>query len=141
MFSKSVQNRLKLFSVIGIVVLILILFIQIQLSKNIIYFYSPQEIKQINNFPKEKIRLGGVVKEKSLKKIGNYYSFVLTDRSTEITISYKGILPSLFVEGKSAVIEGLLKDKNFFIADNILAKHDENYMPPEVANALKKNIK
>ncbi len=141
MFSKSVQNRLKLFSVIGIVVLILILFIQIQLSKNIIYFYSPQEIKQINNLPKEKIRLGGVVKEKSLKKIGNYYSFVLTDRSTEITISYKGILPSLFVEGKSAVIEGLLKDKNFFIADNILAKHDENYMPPEVANALKKNIK
>jgi len=141
MFSKSVQNRLKLFSVIGIVVLILILFIQIQLSKNIIYFYSPQEIKKINNLPKEKIRLGGVVKEKSLKKIGNYYSFVLTDRSTEITISYKGILPSLFVEGKSAVIEGLLKDKNFFIADNILAKHDENYMPPEVANALKKNIK
>jgi len=141
MFSKSVQNRLKLFSVIGIVVLILILFIQIQLSKNIIYFYSPKEIKQINNLPKEKIRLGGVVKEKSLKKIGNYYSFVLTDRSTEITISYKGILPSLFVEGKSAVIEGLLKDKNFFIADNILAKHDENYMPPEVANALKKNIK
>jgi len=141
MFSKSVQNRLKLFSVIGIVVLILILFIQIQLSKNIIYFYSPQEIKQINNLPKERIRLGGVVKEKSLKKIGNYYSFVLTDRSTEITISYKGILPSLFVEGKSAVIEGLLRDKNFFIADNILAKHDENYMPPEVANALKKNIK
>jgi len=138
MFSKSVRNRLKLF---GIVVLILILFIQIQLSKNIIYFYSPQEIKQINNLPKEKIRLGGVVKEKSLKKIGNYYSFVLTDRSNEITISYKGILPSLFVEGKSAVIEGLLKDKNFFIADNILAKHDENYMPPEVANALKKNIK
>ncbi|MBM5788117.1 MAG: cytochrome c biogenesis protein CcmE, partial [Pelagibacterales bacterium] len=87
MFSKSVQNRLKLFSVIGIVVLILILFIQIQLSKNIIYFYSPQEIKKINNLPKEKIRLGGVVKEKSLKKIGNYYSFVLTDRSTEITIS------------------------------------------------------
>jgi len=141
MFSKSVQNRLKLFSVIGIIVLILVLFIQIQLSKNIVYFYSPKDIKQIQNLPKDKIRLGGIVKERSLKKIENDYSFILTDRSNDITVSYKGILPSLFVEGKSAVIEGSLKDKNFFIADTILAKHDENYMPPEVANALKKNTK
>jgi cytochrome c-type biogenesis protein CcmE len=141
MFSKSVQNRLKLFSVIGIIVLILVLFIQIQLSKNIVYFYSPKDIKQIQNLPKDKIRLGGIVKERSLKKIENDYSFILTDRSNDIIVSYKGILPSLFVEGKSAVIEGSLKDKNFFIADTILAKHDENYMPPEVANALKKNTK
>ncbi|MBM5786230.1 MAG: cytochrome c maturation protein CcmE [Candidatus Fonsibacter sp.] len=141
MFSKSVQNRLKLFSVVGIIVLILVLFIQIQLSKNIVYFYSPKDIKQIQNLPKDKIRLGGIVKERSLKKIENDYSFILTDRSNDITVSYKGILPSLFVEGKSAVIEGSLKDKNFFIADTILAKHDENYMPPEVANALKKNTK
>ncbi|MFM7673534.1 MAG: cytochrome c maturation protein CcmE [Candidatus Fonsibacter sp.] len=141
MFSKSVQNRLKLFSVIGIIFLILVLFIQIQLSKNIVYFYSPKDIKQIQNLPKDKIRLGGIVKERSLKKIENDYSFILTDRSNDITVSYKGILPSLFVEGKSAVIEGSLKDKNFFIADTILAKHDENYMPPEVANALKKNTK
>jgi cytochrome c-type biogenesis protein CcmE len=141
MFSKSVQNRLKLFSVIGIIFLILVLFIQIQLSKNIVYFYSPKDIKQIQNLPKDKIRLGGIVKERSLKKIENDYSFILTDRSNDIIVSYKGILPSLFVEGKSAVIEGSLKDKNFFIADTILAKHDENYMPPEVANALKKNTK
>jgi cytochrome c-type biogenesis protein CcmE len=102
-----------------------------------VYFYAPQEIKNLSGVPANKVRLGGLVKEGSLKNNNNTYIFVITDLKNEILVEYNGLLPNLFAEGKSAVVEGFLKDKKYFIASTILAKHDENYMPPEVANALK----
>jgi cytochrome c-type biogenesis protein CcmE len=136
-FSKSVKNRLNFFFVIVIAVLILFFFIYNNLKKNTVYFYAPQEIKNLLEIPANKVRLGGLVKEGSLKKHNNAYIFTITDLKNEIFVEYYGLLPNLFVEGKSAVVEGVLKDKKYLIASTILAKHDENYMPPEVANALK----
>jgi len=136
MFSKSAKNRLKFFILLLIAALIIIFFIYNNLKKNTVYFYAPQEIKNLSELPPNKVRLGGLVKEGSLKKNNNTYIFVITDFKNEILVEYNGLLPNLFVEGKSAVVEGLLKDKKYFIASTILAKHDENYMPPEVANAL-----
>lgn len=136
-FSKSVKYRLIFFFVIVIAVLILFSFIYNNLKKNTVYFYAPQEIKNLLEIPANKVRLGGLVKEGSLKKHNNAYIFTITDLKNEIFVEYHGLLPNLFVEGKSAVVEGVLKDKKYLIASTILAKHDENYMPPEVANALK----
>jgi cytochrome c-type biogenesis protein CcmE len=137
MLSKSAKNRLKIFILLSIAASIIIFFIYNNLKKNTVYFYSPQEIKNLLEMPLNKVRLGGLVKEGSLKKNNNTYIFVITDFKNEILVEYNGLLPNLFVEGKSAVVEGVLKDKKYFIASTILAKHDENYMPPEVANALK----
>ena len=105
-----------------------------------VYFYAPQEIKNLTNIPSNKIRIGGLVKEGSIKKNNNTYVFIITDYKNEIFVEYNGLLPNLFIEGKSTVAEGVLKDKKYFIASTILAKHDENYMPPEVANSLKKTV-
>jgi cytochrome c-type biogenesis protein CcmE len=138
-FSKSSKNRLKIFSLLAIAASIIIFFIYNNLQKNVVYFYAPQEIKNLKVTPSNKIRLGGLVKEGSLKKNNNTYVFIITDLKNEIFVEYKGLLPNLFIEGKSAVVEGVLKDNKYFIASTILAKHDENYMPPEVANSLKKN--
>ncbi|NDE48919.1 MAG: cytochrome c maturation protein CcmE [Proteobacteria bacterium] len=137
--SKSTKNRLKIFSLITIATSIIFFFIYNNLQKNVVYFYAPQEINNLTKIPSNKIRLGGLVKEGSLKKNSNTYVFIITDLKNEIFVEYNGLLPNLFIEGKSAVVEGLLKDKKYFIATTILAKHDENYMPPEVANSLKKN--
>jgi cytochrome c-type biogenesis protein CcmE len=137
MLSKSAKNRLKIFILLSIAASIIIFFIYNNLKKNTVYFYAPQEIKNLLEMPLNKVRLGGLVKEGSLKKNNNTYIFVITDFKNEILVEYNGLLPNLFVEGKSAVAEGVLKDKKYFIASTILAKHDENYMPPEVANALK----
>ena len=136
-FSKSAKNRLKIFILIVITSLIVIFFVYNNLKKNTVYFYAPQEIKNLLEIPSNKIRIGGLVKEGSLKKNNNIYFFVITDLKNEIFVEYNGLLPNLFTEGKSAVVEGVLKDKKYFISSTILAKHDENYMPPEVANALK----
>ena len=138
-FSKSTKNRLKIFSLVTIATSLIFFFIYNNLQKNVVYFYAPQDIKNLTNIPSNKIRLGGLVKEGSLKKNNNIYFFVITDLKNEIFVEYNGLLPNLFIEGKSAVIEGVIKDKKYFIASTILAKHDENYMPPEVANSLKKN--
>ena len=137
MFSKSAKNRLKFFILLLISASIIIFFIYNNLKKNTVYFYAPQEIKNLSGVPANKVRLGGLVKEGSLKKNNNTYIFVITDLKNEILVEYNGLLPNLFAEGKSAVVEGFLRDKKYFIASTILAKHDENYMPPEVANALK----
>ena len=136
-FSKSAKNRLKIFILIVIASLIVIFFVYNNLKKNTVYFYAPQEIKNLLEIPSNKIRIGGLVKEGSLKKNNNTYFFVITDLKNEIFVEYNGLLPNLFTEGKSTVVEGVLKDKKYFISSTILAKHDENYMPPEVANALK----
>ena len=107
------------------------------LEDNVVYFYSPTEIynKPSISFNK-KIRIGGLVKEKSVKKKENSVNFIITDLKNEVIVSYSGLLPNLFSEGKGVIAEGNLTDKKYFVADKILAKHDENYMPPEVKEAI-----
>jgi len=134
--SKSSYNRLKIFFILITIGLIIIFFIYNNLKKNTVYFYAPQEIRNLVEVPSNKVRLGGLVKEGSLKNNNNTYIFVITDFKNEILVEYNGLLPNLFVEGKSAVVEGVLKDKKYFMASTILAKHDENYMPPEVKEAI-----
>ena len=109
------------------------------MEENIVYFLSPTEIyNQTEISTDKKIRVGGLVKMNSIIKDGNKINFVITDLKKEIAVSYSGVIPNLFSEGKGVVAEGKLKDKKYFIADTILAKHDENYMPPEVKEALDK---
>ena len=122
-----------------ILAIILIFFVLKSLEKNLVYFYSPTEIYNKTNISfNTKIRVGGLVKDKSIVKKGNAINFVITDLKNEIIVTYNGIVPNLFSEGKGVVAEGKLKDKKYFIAKKILAKHDENYMPPEVSKALEK---
>ena len=112
------------------------------LEENVVYFFSPTDIQNKESISfDEKIRVGGLVKINSIKKKGTSINFIITDLKKEIIVSYTGIVPNLFAEGKGVVAEGKLKDKNFFIADRILAKHDEKYMPPELKDLMKKNVK
>ena len=107
------------------------------LEENVVYFFSPTEIYNKTNISfDKKIRVGGLVKMNSISKNETSINFVITDLKKEIVVSYNGLVPNLFSEGKGVVAEGKLKDKKYFIADKILAKHDENYMPPEVYKAL-----
>ena len=106
------------------------------LEENVIYFKSPTEIKVLTNVQKTKIRVGGMVKKNSISVVSNNLNFIITDFKNEINVIYSGAVPNLFEEEKGVVAEGFLKDKNFFLATKILAKHDENYMPPEVKAAL-----
>ena len=139
MLSKKAKSRFFLFSFLIILLALLILFIFKSLEENIVYFLSPTEIfNQADISTDEKIRVGGLVKINSIIKDGNKITFIITDLKKEIVVSYSGIIPNLFSEGKGVVAEGKLKDKKYFIADKILAKHDENYMPPEVKKALEK---
>ena len=118
---------------------IVIFLILKSLEENIVYFFSPTEIYDKPNISlNKKIRIGGLVKEESIKKDQTSIKFIITDLKNEIIVSYDGVLPNLFSENKGVVAEGKLKDKKYFIADKILAKHDENYMPPEVSKALEK---
>ena len=110
------------------------------LEENVVYFLSPTEIHNKTNISYEKkIRIGGLVKKNSINKNNTTVNFIITDLKKEIVVSYNGLVPNLFSEGKGVVAEGKLKDKKHFIADKILAKHDENYMPPEVSKALEKS--
>ena len=119
---------------------IVIFLILKSLEENIVYFFSPTEIYDKSNISlNEKIRIGGLVKEESIKKDQTSINFIITDLKNEIIVSYNGLLPNLFSEGKGVIAEGQLKDKKYFVADSILAKHDENYMPPEVSKALEKS--
>ena len=102
------------------------------LEENVIFFKSPTEIKTLSEIDKKKIRIGGMVKKDSINISNNQLLFVITDFENEITVTYSGLVPNLFQESKGVVAEGFLKDKNYFMADKILAKHDENYMPPEM---------
>ena len=105
----------------------------------VIYFKSPTEVKLLKELTEKKIRIGGMVKKNSIKTTFNKLNFIITDFKNEINVSYSGAVPNLFEEEKGVVAEGFLKDRNFFIAKKILAKHDENYMPPEVKKALEQN--
>ena len=142
MLTKKVKNRtLFLFFIFGLSVVI-VFFIIKSLNKNIIYFSSPTEIKQKEDITFEKaMRVGGMVKKNSITINQKDIQFVVTDFENEILISYSGTVPNLFAEEKGVVAEGKLSDKNFFIADRILAKHDEKYMPPEIKKILENNVK
>ena len=136
MYGKKVKLRLS-FVVLIIFSLILSVFLVLKsLEENVVYFKSPSDIQLIEKFEKDKIRIGGMVKEDSIQIKENNINFIITDFKKEISVTYSGAIPNLFSEGKGVVAEGYLKDKNFFIASKILAKHDENYMPPEVKEAL-----
>ena len=106
------------------------------LEENVVYFQSPTEIKALSEVDQKKIRVGGMVKIDSISIEANEIRFIITDFINEINVVYSGSIPNLFTEGKGVVADGYLKDKNFFLATKILAKHDENYMPPEVKEAL-----
>jgi len=142
MLPKKVKKRASLLAITLLVSVIGIFFILQSLNKNILYFKSPTDIKnnQNINFDK-KIRVGGMVKKNSLIIKEEEINFIITDFNNELNISFSGTVPNLFSEEKGVVAEGKLQDKTFFIADRILAKHDENYMPPELKDMMKKNAK
>ena len=136
MYGKKVKLRF-LFLVLILVSAILIVFLILQsLKENVVYFQSPSEIKSLVELNKNKIRVGGMVKEKSIIINSDEINFVITDFKTEINVTFSGAVPNLFAEGKGVVAEGFLKDRNYFSATKILAKHDENYMPPEIKAAI-----
>ena len=139
MLSKKTRTRI-VFTTFLLVASIVVVFVVLKsLEENVVYFFSPTELynKEDISFNK-KIRVGGLVKEGSITNDQTSVNFIVTDLNNEIIVSYEGSLPNLFSEGKGVVAEGKLKDKKYFIADKILAKHDENYMPPEVSKILKK---
>ena len=142
MLPKKVKKRASLLAITLLISVIGIFFILQSLNKNILYFKSPTDIKnnQNINFDK-KIRVGGMVKKNSLIIKEEEIKFIITDFKNELNISFSGTVPNLFSEEKGVVAEGKLQDKTFFIADRILAKHDENYMPPELKDMMKKNAK
>jgi len=136
MIGKKVKLRIT-FLLLSFISLILIVFLIIKsLEENVVYFKSPTEINDLSELTKKKVRIGGMVKKDSLEVKAEEINFIITDFKNEIRVSYSGIIPNLFEEEKGVVAEGFIKDRNFFIAKKILAKHDENYMPPEVKRAL-----
>ena len=136
MYGRKVKLRF-LFVLLILITLVLTVFLVIKsLEENVVYFQSPSEIKEISELDKKKIRVGGMVKKSSIFITSNELKFIITDFKNEINVTYSGAIPNLFQEGKGVVAEGFLKDRNFFSATKILAKHDENYMPPEVKEAL-----
>ena len=139
MYGKKVKLRILFLSFVLITIVLSIFLILKSLEEDVVYFISPTEIKSLSELSKKQIRVGGVVKKGSIKLSSENVNFVITDFKNEIQVSFKGLVPNLFVEEKGVVAEGFLKDRNFLIANKILAKHDENYMPPEVKKALEGN--
>ena len=136
MYGKKVKLRFLFLVLILLSVILSVYLILQSLKDNVIYFQSPSEIKSLVELDKKKIRVGGMVKEESILINSNEIIFVITDFKNEINVTYSGAVPNLFTEGKGVVAEGFLKDRNYFLATKILAKHDENYMPPEVKEAI-----
>ena len=142
MLPKKVKKRATLLLLILSASVISIFFILSALNKNILYFSSPSDIKFNENINLDKkIRVGGMVKKNTLIITDQEIKFIITDFKNEIRVSFKGTVPNLFAEGKGVIAEGKLQDKKFFIADRILAKHDENYMPPELKTIMNENAK
>ena len=140
MLAKKVKSRMIFLILVLLSATAIIFFVLKSLEENIVYFFSPTEIyNKLNISFDEKIRIGGLVKENSLIKSQKSIKFIITDLKNEIIVTYNGLVPNLFSEGKGVVAEGQLKDRKYFVADKILAKHDENYMPPEVSKALEKS--
>jgi|TARA_B100001079_G_scaffold83779_1_gene72018 cytochrome c-type biogenesis protein CcmE len=136
MYGKKVKLRALFISLLLVSVILSIFLVLKSLEENVIYFQSPTEIRNLSEIDNKKIRIGGMVKDHSILINPDKITFVITDFKNEINVSYSGAVPNLFEEGKGVVAEGFLKDRSFLIADKILAKHDANYMPPEVKKAL-----
>ena len=142
MLTKKVKKRVSFLVSFIFFAVIAIFFILKSLNNNILYFKSPTDIRFDQDvISNQKIRVGGMVKKNSIKINNREIKFIITDFKNELIVSYTGTVPSLFAEEKGVVAEGILKDKNFFVADRILAKHDENYMPPELKGVMKQNVK
>ena len=136
MYGSKVKLRFLFIAIILITLILTIFLILKSLEENVIYFQSPTEIKLLSELKDSKIRVGGMVKKDSISVNANEVRFIITDFKNEINVTYTGAVPNLFAEEKGVVAEGFLKDRSVFSATKILAKHDENYMPPEVKAAL-----
>ncbi len=142
MLTKKVKKRVSFLSLLLIFLVLGVFFILKSLTSNILYFKSPTDIQLSQDIiSSKKIRVGGMVKKNSIDINNQEIKFIITDLKNEIFVSYRGTVPNLFSEGKGVVAEGKLKDKNFFVADRILAKHDEKYMPPELKDLMQNNVK
>ena len=142
MLTKKVKKRASFLSLLLLFLVIAVFFILKSLTDNILYFKSPTDIQLSQDIIfNKKIRVGGMVKKNSININNKEIKFIITDLNNEIVVSYSGTVPNLFSEGKGVVAEGRLQDKKFFIADRILAKHDEKYMPPELKDLMKTNVK
>ena len=140
MYGRKVKLRFLFVSTILLILILTVFLVLKSLEENVVYFKSPSEIKFLKEIENEKkIRIGGMVKKNSVKVSNDEIYFIITDFKNEINVTYSGVVPNLFSEGKGAVAEGFLKDRTYFEATKILAKHDENYMPPEVKEALGNN--
>ena len=140
MLTKKVKKRASFLSLLLLFLVIAVFFILKSLTDNILYFKSPTDIQLSQDIIfNKKIRVGGMVKKNSININNKEIKFIITDLNNELVVSYSGTVPNLFSEGKGVVAEGKLQDKKFFIAERILAKHDENYMPPELKNIMKEN--
>ena len=136
MYGKKVKLRI-LFLFLALISIILSVYLILKsLEEHVVYFLSPSEIKNLAEINSKKIRIGGMVKDQSIVMNSDEINFIITDFKNDINVSYSGVVPNLFEEGKGVVAEGYLKDRSYFKAKKILAKHDENYMPPEVKEAL-----
>ena len=136
MYGRKVKLRFYFIILILLSLILSIFLILKSLEENVIYFQSPSDIQFLSELQNKKIRVGGMVKENSIEVTSNKINFIITDFKNEINVTYSGLVPNLFSEGKGVVAEGYLKDRSFFEATKILAKHDENYMPPEVKQAI-----
>ena len=136
MYGRKVKLRI-LFVIVLLSSIILTVFLILKsLEENVVYFLSPTEVKSLNKLPQDKIRIGGMVKKNSINISSEKINFIITDFNNEINVVYSGLIPNLFQENKGVVAEGFLEDKNYFKAEKILAKHDENYMPPNIKEKL-----
>ena len=136
MYGKKVKLRFIFLALILASTILTVFLVLKSLKENVVYFQSPSEVKSLRELNKKKIRVGGMVKVQSVFINSDEVNFIITDFKNEINVVYSGAVPNLFAEGKGVVAEGFLKDENYFTATKILAKHDENYMPPEVKEAI-----
>ena len=136
MYGKKVKLRVLFLFLVLLSIILSVYLILKSLEENVVYFLSPSEIKNLNEITSDKIRIGGMVKNTSIIIKSEEINFIITDFKNEINVSYSGSVPNLFAEGKGVVAEGYLEDRSYFNAVKILAKHDENYMPPEVKEAI-----
>ena len=140
MLGKKTKSRIIILMLILSILILVVFLVLKSLEENVVYFFSPTEIHTKSNISfDKKIRIGGLVKINSVTKKETSINFIITDLKNEIIVTYNGLLPNLFSEEKGVIAEGKLVDRSYFIADKILAKHDENYMPPEVSEILQRS--
>ena len=140
MLGRKARSRIVILMILLASAIVIVFVVLKSLEENVVYFFSPTEIYNKPTISlNKKIRLGGLVKEGSTQTKDSSINFIITDLKNEIIVSYNDLLPNLFAEGKGVIVEGQLTDKKYFVAEKILAKHDENYMPPEVKKAIEKS--